>query len=289
MRILLSGATGFIGSHVARSLVARGDDVVALTRSGSDRRRLSDLPGSVTWLEVDPLDAGALREAARVAAPDTAVLLAWYAEPGRYLRAVPENFRSLAAGILLLDALAAASCPRIVVVGTCLENQPATTVYAACKAAMHAATAGLRTAGVQTTCAHVFYPYGPWEDPGRAIPLVIAALLRNEAIAVGEGLEERDYLHVADVAEAICRLARGQAAETVDICTGQPVALREVFAQIGLEIGRPELIGFGERAPQNTGFPATGDPVGLLSTGWRPRFDLRSGLRDTIAFWSART
>lgn len=289
MRILVSGATGFIGSQVARSLVAGGDDVVALTRPGSDRQRVSDLAESVTWLEVDPLDAGALGAAARSAAPEAAVLLAWYAEPGRYLQAMPENLRSLAAGVWLLEALTAASCARIVLAGTCLENQPATTVYAACKAGLHAAAAGLRTAGVQTTCAHVFYPYGPWEDPRRAVPSVIAALLRDEAIAVGEGLEQRDYLHVADVAEAICALVRTQAAETVDICTGRPIALREVFAQIGLEIGRPELIRYGERAPEHTDFPATGDPAGLMSTGWRPRFDLRSGLRDTIAFWSART
>lgn len=288
MRILVSGATGFIGSHVARYLVGGGDEVVVLTRPGSDRRRIADIDRAVTWLEVNPLDAASLIAAVRSAAPEAAVLLAWYAEPGRYLEAATENLRSLAAGTLLLEGLAEGTCRRIVLAGTCLENSPPTTPYAACKTAMHAAAVGLRAAGVEVACGHVFYPYGPWEDPRRAVPSVIRALLRREPIAVGDGLERRDYLHVTDIARAMCGLVRARTVEAVDICAGSPVALREVFAQIGALIGRPDLIRYGERPSSHIDFPATGDPAELFSTGWQPKFDLRAGLLDTIDFWSTR-
>jgi nucleoside-diphosphate-sugar epimerase len=287
MRILLTGATGFIGAHVARALADRGDEVHALTRGGSAETRPAARDDAIEWHHLDPTDRGAVAGAVRAVAPEAAVHLAWYAEPGRYLDAIPENLRSLATTAVLLESLASAGCPRTVLAGSCVEARAPSTIYAAAKKAAHDVAAGLARAGVSTTCAHVFYLYGPGEDPRRVVPTVIRALLRGEPVAVGDGHETRDYLHVSDVASAFCALIDDDLGPSTDICTGRTVRLRDVFEVIGRETGRPELIRYGERQRDDRDFPATGDPTPLTTTGWRPALELEAGIRDAIEYWTA--
>ena len=94
MRVLLTGATGFIGSHVARVLVTAGCDVQALVRPGAARDRIADLEGR---LGIVAGDVASVADPAVLAplAPEVCIHLAWYAEPGRYLHAVGENLVSM--------------------------------------------------------------------------------------------------------------------------------------------------------------------------------------------------
>ncbi len=286
MRVLVTGATGFIGSHVVRQLAARGDEVYALTRTSSSRARRLPGDGTIEWHSVDATDRNAVDGTVRAIGPQAAIHLAWYAEPGRYLHAAPENLQSLAATAVLLESLVNARCPRLVLAGTCLEAQAPLTIYAAAKAAAHAAAAGLAQAGVSATCAHVFYLYGRGEDPRRVVPSVVRSLLRGEPIEVGEGTETRDYLNVTDVAAAFCRLVDADPGTHVDICTGRTVRLRDIFEILGEETGRPDLIRYGARRSDQRHFPPTGDPSPLSATGWRPAVGLTAGLRDAIDYWA---
>jgi nucleoside-diphosphate-sugar epimerase len=292
MRVLLTGATGFIGAHVARGLLARGVEVHAMTLPGASRGRLAEVASRLDLREGDLADASWTRDAVRSIAPDAAIHLAWYAEPGSYLRAVPENLASLRGGINLIEALAGGgTCRRLVIAGTCLENLaiPAPTVYAAAKAAQHQLAAGFTEGSLTAACAHVHYLYGPWEDQRRVVPAVIRSLLRGEPIDLTDGQQLRDYLHVADVADAFCRIVASDLTGRVDVCTGAPVRLADVFEEIGRATGRPDLLRLGARPdPERLGWPATGDPALLLSTGWRPRYNLQGGVADTLAWWTAR-
>jgi nucleoside-diphosphate-sugar epimerase len=218
--------------------------------------------------------------------------LAWYADPGSYLRALPENMTSLRGGVNLLEAIVeGGTCHRVVLAGTCLENMaaPQPTIYAAAKAAQHSLAMGLADRSVTAVCAHVFYLYGPWEDPRRVIPTVTRALLRGESIDVSSGSQSRDYLHVADIADAFCSLADSDVTGPVDVCTGSPVTLRDVFAEIGRATNAAELIHIGALPDsESSGWPTTGDPTALLATGWRPRYNLTQGIQETTAWWAVR-
>ena len=292
MRILLTGATGFIGAHVARALIDRGVEVHAMTLPGASRYRIADVASQLELLEGDLADASWVSDAIGSIAPDAAIHLAWYAEPRSYLRAVPENLTSLRGGINLLEALArGGTCRRVVVAGTCLENldTPAPTIYAAAKAAQHHLAGGFAEGSMSAACAHIHYLYGPWEDERRVIPTVTRSLLRGEQIDVTDGLQSRDYLHVADVADALCRIVESDLTGRVDVCTGTPVRLRDVFEEIARATGKPELLRIGALAGSETmAWPATGDPAALLSTGWRPRYDLPQGIQETTAWWATR-
>ena len=292
MRILLTGATGFIGAHVTRALVARGIEVHGMTLPGTPVYRLADVSSQLELHEGDLADATWVCNAIRSIAPEAAIHLAWYAEPRSYLRAVPENLASLRGGINLLEALAdGGTCRRVVLAGTCLENlaTPGPTIYAAAKAAQHRLALGFTARSMTAACAHIHYLYGPWEDERRVIPTVTRSLLHGEQIDVTDGIQSRDYLHVADVADALCRVAESDLAGRVDICTGTPVRLRDVFEEIARATGRAELLRIGALPDsESTGWPATGDPTALLTTGWQPRYNLQQGIQETTAWWATQ-
>jgi dTDP-6-deoxy-L-talose 4-dehydrogenase (NAD+) len=120
------------------------------------------------------------------------------------------------------------------------------------------------------------------------VPTVTQSLLRGEQIDVTDGRKLRDYLHVADVAEAICLVAESDLGGRVDICTGTPVPLKDVFEEISRATGRADLLRIGARTDtESDEWPATGDPSALLSTGWQPKYDLRMGIEETTDWWSA--
>jgi nucleoside-diphosphate-sugar epimerase len=287
MRVLVTGATGFVGSHVADALVRRGDEVHGITRLSTGGDRAAGLAPSISWHEVDPDDTTALLQTVHEIGPEAAVHLGWYAQPGVYLNDSRENLRSLRTTTSLLEALLDARCPRVVLAGSGLETVAPTTIYAAAKASAHLIAAQLRRDGVAATCAHIFYTYGPRENARRVIPTVIRSLLRGEPVAVGDGSETRDYVHVADVAEAFSAILERDLGPSVDICTGRTVHLRDVFEVIGRQTGQAALIRPGERRTSAVLFPETGDPVPLQALGWKPAIGLEDGIRDAIAYWMA--
>ena len=288
MRIVVTGAAGFIGSHVVRACLARGHETIALVRPGSPAERLADVRPLVTMVEGDLADDATIGRLTLDLAPVAIVHLAWYAEPGRYLDDVGRNLSALRATTQLLEAAAATGCPRVVLAGTCLENAdgPSRSIYQAAKRAAHAVAGGFVDPSTSIACGHVFHLFGPGEDKRRVIPTVIRALLDGQPVPTTDGSQVRDYLHVADVATAFCTLAEASVTGGVDICSGSPVHLRDVFAMIGDETGDNGLIRIGALGPAvDDGHPSTGDRTQLSDLGWRPAYDLRGGLVDSIDWW----
>jgi nucleoside-diphosphate-sugar epimerase len=289
VNILLTGATGFIGSHVARVLVQEGHEVHALARPRSDLRRIADIQSSLQIIYADLLDS-ALRP------PPCALCihLAWYVEPGKYLES-PENKHWLAASLRLARALASAGCKRFVAAGTCFEyattNNPLResspteprTLYAQSKLELFNA---LQSLDMEIGWVRFFYQYGPFEDPRRLMPYVINSLLRGETCKLTPGEQVRDYLNVEDVATAVWAVAHSKLTGAVNIGSAQAVAVREVALKIGEHIGRPELIALGAQPyPAGDAMFLLADNSKLLTTGWRGRISLDDGLRATIEWW----
>jgi nucleoside-diphosphate-sugar epimerase len=293
MKVLVTGAAGFIGSHLTAALLAGGHDVHVVLRPSGPSPRLDCARDALTAWDADLADRAAVRRAVRGAAPDAVVHLAWYTEPGRYLDDRPHNLRALAASAVLVAELVDAGCPRLVLGGTSLEAAGAArgepTYYATAKRAVHALATAAGGDGMSVACGHVFSVYGPGEHPGRAISSITRALLRGETIDVTAGAQLRDYLHVADVAAALCALVESDVTDAVDICSGRPRPLADVFRAIGEATGRGHLIRWGTlAAAPGEDFDAAGDPRRLADLGWTPAFSLAEGIRETVAWWEAQ-
>ena len=104
-RVLLTGANGFIGSHVARALVAQGCEVHALVRqAGGGLWRLKDIESKLVFEKGDLTDPASLDRAIANARPEVCIHLAWYAAPGKYLHAI-ENLALVSATLDLARRL----------------------------------------------------------------------------------------------------------------------------------------------------------------------------------------
>lgn len=302
MKVLLTGATGFIGSQVARALKTAGHDLRVSVRPDSDRAAIADLAADLEFVVCDLWDASAADLERLCRGIDLCVHAAWYAKPGEYL-ASPENLRCVKGSLALLEALAGASCPRVVMVGSCFEyrfgpdalseSSPVdpTSLYAASKVAtryMGEQLAALR--GIRFLWARPFYQYGPFEHPKRLVPAVMGALLRGEKVDVSSGVQVRDFLHVRDVGEALAAAATSDLTGVVNVGSGTPVTVRTIVETIESLVGSTRLVQFGGRPDNPTDPPFVSADITRLrgATGWAPRFDLRTGLEDTLAWWKGR-
>ncbi len=292
--MLVTGATGFIGSHVVRELLERGHLVHAPLRSGASLQRLpAGASGLTTWT-VDLSDGTAVASMCVGVRADAIIHLAWYAEPSAYLRNVERNLGSLENSLRLLRLAGAGPTRRVILAGTCLESGAGAgaaqePIYAVSKRALHEVALRSQGDGMRVTCAHIFSVFGPWEDERRAVPSVIRSLLAGRPVDVGEGSQRRDYVHVSDVARAFAAILEGDAGPTVDVCSGEARSLREVFEEIGRATGRSDLLRPGARATgADERFDAVGDPTPLRALGWRLASPFSQRMSETVAWWKAR-
>lgn len=296
-RVLITGASGFVGRQCVSPLLAKGFEVHAVSRKGP----AADTPSEVRWHALDLTDADRVSELLARVRPTHLLHLAWYAEPGKYWTSA-ENLRWVSASLGLFEGFAAAGGRRAVGAGTCAEYDwhaaglckefetplaPAT-LYGACKHALRVVLeAYARQAGLSAAWGRVFFLHGPHEHPDRLVASVARALLRGEPALCTHGRQVRDLLHVEDVAAAFVALLDSNVEGAVNVGSGEPVALAEVVRLVGEKAGRPELIRMGARpAPEGEPPLLAADVTRLRDeVGWRPRFNLEAGLERTVEWW----
>lgn len=299
MKVLITGATGFIGSYVARLLVSQGCEVHVLLRENSNRWRIEDVLSSLHLWQSDLLEFATVNNYLRKINPELCIHLAWYAEPGKYLNS-QKNLNSLQASLNLLSQLAEVGCQRFVGVGTCFEydldlgylsesslTKPIT-LYAATKLAL----SGILQQFAQITEMEIawirlFYQYGPMEDERRLIPAIISSLLRDEAVKITKGEQVRDFLHIEDVASAILAVANSSLSGVVNVGSGQPVTVSKIALELGNILGKPDLIHLGDLPyrPNDPMFICANSHLLREKTNWMPKLKLERGLEMTINWW----
>ena len=302
MKVLITGATGFIGSHVTRLLLSNGCEVYAVVRESSDLWRIKDVVPLLHLVRYDLLAFDELDLQMERIRPDICIHLAWYAVPGKYLTA-HENLSVLSASLHLASRLASLRCKKLVVAGTCFEYDTSLgylsensstkpcSLYAACKLALQVVLEQLSsTADMKVAWLRFFYQYGPFEDERRLVPSVILSLLRNQEAKVTLGEQIRDYLHVEDVAAAIWAVVKSNLVGPVNIGSGKPVTVREIVTTIGSILNRPELIALGALPYSSSDpmFVCANNRRLTENTDWAPRFGLEQGLHHTIEWWHSR-
>jgi nucleoside-diphosphate-sugar epimerase len=296
LRVLVTGAAGFIGSHVARALVARGDDVLTLLRPSTSRRRIEDLLNRMRIDEVDLDQPGRVASILDAFRPEAVIHLAWYAHPDDYLSS-RANLRSLSTTNAFAELVFASGCRKLVGVGSCVEYSSSAmpcrefdpteprTLYGACKRAASLVVEGLgRATGAEVAWARVFHVHGPDEDPARLLPRVVASLSRGEPIDLSPGDQVRDHLHVTDVATALAHLTRPGLSGLFNVCSGVGVTLKELLTMVGDTLGKPELLRFGARSyAASEEHYLVGDPSRLRQTGWVGSWpNFRASVADAV-------
>jgi nucleoside-diphosphate-sugar epimerase len=298
MRIFITGASGFIGSYVTRAFLDAGHQVLALAFPEDNLWRIQDLAERITVLHGNLEQIENFRDDLRVWKPDACVHLAWYVEPGTYLKS-HQNLNSLQASIDLLKELFEGGCQQFVGAGTCAEYElkpelisesdtaKPETLYAATKLSFKLIGEQLaQQYGRKFAWGRIFYLYGPNEDKRRLVPAAILKLLNSETFPASPGEQMRDFLHVADVASAFLAIVERNASGTYNISSAEPISVRNLLNTIEILLERSNLVLCGalpyrEWEPMFVG----GNNARLKSIGWLPQYTIQSGLNDVVDWW----
>jgi nucleoside-diphosphate-sugar epimerase len=294
-RVLVTGASGFIGRHILLPLMERGFEVHAV---GNSRKGTAD----VAWYASDLLSENARRKLVEDVKPSHLVHGAWYLEPGRYL-ASPANVDWVVASLDLVRWFQRRGGERVVTLGSCFEYAFTTScldessplgpasVYGSSKAALGAAIAALSEAtGLSSAWARLFYLYGPHEDSRRLIADIASSLVGGREVATSEGLQRRDYMYVVDAGRALAALLASDVRGPVNIATGDAPPVRELVGLVGEAAGRLDLVRFGAR-PSNPTDPAEirAETSRLRDeVGWDDCTPHPIGIQATVDWWRAQ-
>jgi nucleoside-diphosphate-sugar epimerase len=297
VRVLLTGATGFLGSRVAASLAGAGHAVTGLVRP---RPRAAPPPGAPTAVECDLADAARLARVLDEVRPEAVVHLAWFTQHGAYWSAT-ENCDCVAHSVQLVRLAAERGCRRFVGAGTCAEYdwshpRPIENVtpcaprslYGASKLAVFLVAERLAAlSGMSLAWARYGFLFGPGESEARLVTAAIRALAAGAELACSEGTQIRDFVYVGEAAAATTALLGADVTGPVNIGAGEPVAIRELIEIIRALTGGSGQPRYGALAARPDDPPVLVPDLSRLhdEVGWRPRLTLREALAATVEAW----
>lgn len=297
-KVLVTGGSGFIGRHALLPLIDRGYEVHCIYRS--KQPAIIREENLVQWHQADLLNRNEVKNLLGSINPSYLLHLAWDVTPGSYLES-KNNFDWLCSGLHLLEDFSEFGGKRAVCAGTCFEydlhagycteNHTPTvpaTFYGFCKNQFR--IIGEKYAdkvALDFAWGRIFYPFGPHENKIRLVPSVINSLLSGEAALCTHGTQIRDFLYVADVADAFAALLDSEVNGIVNIGSGKPVSIKEIVQMIAKNLGKDTEIRFGALPSRADEAPfIVADTYRLnKEVDWHQKFSLEEGIKNTISWW----
>jgi nucleoside-diphosphate-sugar epimerase len=304
-RILVTGASGFIGRRVVLALRGSGDEIHTVQHTA---RQMSDSRNHTVNL-MEPPQVDRLMERVR---PTHLMHLAWYAEHERFWTS-PLNLDWVAASLHLFQSFVKHGGQRAIFSGSCAEydwsvaatpasplshtkatqaSRPRTnltedspsnpnTLYGVCKNSLRQIIE--KFSPIPVAWGRIFFLYGPGEHPDRLIPSIVNPLRNDQPAVVRSGSHIRNLMHVDDVARALVTILNSPATGIVNIAADDAVSLGDAARLLGELTGRSHLLTIeqAEGTPQNP-LVLTADTAKLVSLGFVPRYSLREGLQTLL-------
>jgi GDP-4-dehydro-6-deoxy-D-mannose reductase len=306
-RVLVTGAAGFVGSHLLEFLEPNSTDIVGWHR----RPHHPDRPG-VSWMQVDLLDRAAVARAVQEVKPAAIYHLAGSADVAESWQHIRETFEgNVLATHHLLESLRALDVkPRVLVACTAHvyapqprpireddELKPASP-YATSKLAVEMlATRAWESDGIPAIVARAFNHVGPRQDPSYVAPTIarqIAIIEQGGAepvLRVGSLEPKRDLTDVRDTVRAYAALiAHARPGVPYNVCSGRALAIGELVRTFAaLAVREVRVVEDPARLRPNDPPLLVGDRSRITTeTGWTPQIPFEQTVRDLLDYWRAR-
>jgi UDP-glucose 4-epimerase len=300
VKVLLTGASGFIGSYVLRRLLADGVEVGALLREPGKAWRIANDLARVRVFPAGLEDERRVDRALAEFQPTHVVHLAWSGVLGKN-RNDAAQYQNAFLSMGLLDKAIENGARHFIGLGSQAEYGPCqaridettrtspTTLYGAAKLSTCLMAERLcELSDVRFAWLRLFSSYGPQDSPEWLIPYLTLKLLNRERPSVTAAEQRWDYVYVDDAAAAIVDVAKaGTARGVFNLGSGSAPRLRDIIEGVRDAIDPSLPIGFGEvpyRPDQVMHLEA--DITRLAqATGWRPRVELPEGISRTVDWY----
>jgi UDP-glucose 4-epimerase len=299
-RVLLTGASGFLGSCVLERLLAAGDvEVAATVRRPDEAWRIAHLLDRIRVVEAGLDDRAALADTFGMFQPTHIVNLAWSGVLGAD-RNDPAQHENVSRTVGLLELGVDAGVQHFVGLGSQAEYGPCearidestptrpTTVYGAAKlAACGLAERLCALRDVRFSWLRLFSSYGPRDNPEWMIPYLILSLLHGERPSLTAGEQRWDYVYVQDAADAVVAVTRSDAEGVFNLGSGTAPRLREIIELVRDAIDPTLPLGFGEVPYRDDQVMHLEADISRLerATDWRPQVALADGIGRTVDWY----
>lgn len=258
-RVLITGANGFVGRQIIKSLDVEGIDLIPTVREGKENTvsNFKNVKKIITSKDLFAEDESWWEEQCKDV--DIVIHAAWYVETGKYQDS-SKNIDCLIGSLKLAKGAAKAGVSRFLGLGTCAEYdqsqgvltidtplKPMTT-YAAAKVSLFTTLSRrLPRENVSFAWIRLFYLYGEGEDKKRLVPYVRSQILQGGFVDLTSGKQVRDFMDVAEAGKKIARISLTNQIGPINLCSGIPITVRQFVEKIADEYGRKDLLRFGVR------------------------------------------
>ncbi len=288
-RVLITGASGFIGSHLCGELLRRGHEVHAVSRS-----RPVVFGERLIWHPVDLTDERSTRKTIAGIGADLIFHLCSHAQGERELPFVLPTFRNeVQTTINVLTSAVETGCNRLVMAGSLEEPAPGevpASPYAAAKASSRQyASMFHRLYGLPVVQTRIFMTYGPGQSQKKLIMHCIKTLRQGGRLAIASPNRKVDWIYVDDVVCGLLAVATtpGLEGKSVDLGSGEVVTIRDLVINLRQLINPNAVVEFGSSPWNDVEMVRRADATTTRTlTGWRCIVPLGEGLARTVAHFS---
>jgi len=305
-KFLVTGGAGFIGLNVVYQLAGQGEKVVVYDNFASGKRKWArEFPKEIKVVEGDILDLKEMKKAVRSC--DYVIHLAGQPSVAKSVKDPTASLETNAMGTLnALTAARDAKVKRFIYVGSAaaygespslpkletMNDTPLSPYAVSTIAAENQCRVFFNTYGLQTVILRAFNVFGPFQDPGSPYGAVVARFVHqlNEGktpIVSGDGKQSRDFIHVADLLEAIksACIAPKAEGELFNIGTGSRITINGLVNLINGILGKEIQPKYEEARPGDIRHSLADITKAQEMLGFHPRVSIMDGLRTTIEWY----